>query len=257
MRQKPFPEKTEEMLFTRYFLQACGLGNGTLYAPSSVEERVLGYDAKLFGAQSFREIFVQFKAPIYKQREDLFRIDITSHQHKILKHTYRPRSAFYVTHTFRSLEELHEVESTMKNALDFLLHFIAIEISGLSDDLRFFTYKKPTLYSVLPDIKYGESRDKGKHEGATLLAEDHWFWGSRLLRDFRKDRIGAKVQLIPDDTPQAPLTPSRISETSCEVQPAEVWRVNSTVMRQIMEGEHDRDWNFGVTYRKDLSGSSA
>lgn len=245
MRQKPFPEKTEEMLFTRYFLQACGLGNVTLYAPSSVEERVLGYDAKLFGAQSFREISVQFKAPIYKKREGLFRIDITPHQHKILKHDYPPRSAFYVTHTFRSLEELHEVERTMKNVLDFLLHFITIEISGLSDDLRFFTYKKPTLYSVPPDIKYGESKDKGKHEGATLLAEDQWFWGSRLLRDFRKDRIGAKVQL------------TRVLETGCTLQPVEGWRVNSTVMQQIMEGEHDRDWNGGAMYRKDLSGHSA
>lgn len=257
MSEKPFPEKTEEMLFTRYFLQACGLGNITLYAPSSIEEGVEGYDAKLFGAHAFQELFLQFKSPVYKKREHLFRVDITPHQHEILQGLYKPGHAFYVTHVFRSLDELHEVERNMQQASEFLLHFIAIQVSGLPSDAKFFTYKKPLSHHASPDVKYGDAKDRGKHEGSTPLPKHQWLRCSKLLRDFREDKIGRWVELIVDDASLVPFTESCISGEADGRQHADTWRVSPTIIRKIMHGDRDRDRSFGVMYRKDLSWGGA
>ena|SRR5260221_3345366 len=54
-------EKTAELLFTRYFLQAMGLRTVTLLAPTTGQEFLDGYDAKISGA--FCEIVLQFKSP--------------------------------------------------------------------------------------------------------------------------------------------------------------------------------------------------
>jgi len=111
MRGSPFPEKTEEILFTRYFLQACGMGKVDLYAPSTWEEHTRGYDASMCSPASRLQIYLQFKAPTYSERKKCFRIKITPQQHHTLQDFYKEKnSAYYVTHTFRSLEELYYVK---------------------------------------------------------------------------------------------------------------------------------------------------
>jgi hypothetical protein len=129
--EKPIPEKTQEMVFARYFLQSCGMRKVWLYAPSTVEEAIEGYDSKMIGANSFWELRLQFKAPTYKMRERLFRIEIDTEQHKTLQQHCKPDSAYYVTHLFRSLAELREAEQQVRNSAELLLNFVAIEISHL------------------------------------------------------------------------------------------------------------------------------
>ena len=58
----------------------------------------------------------------------------------LLQGLYKERnSAFYITHTFRSLEELYNVEHDLRQPIKFLDHFIAIEISNLPEDVSFLT----------------------------------------------------------------------------------------------------------------------
>jgi hypothetical protein len=60
---RPVSEKAAEILFTRFMLQAFPLGKIEIFAPSSAEEFITGYDARFVGEDPFRQIYLQFKAP--------------------------------------------------------------------------------------------------------------------------------------------------------------------------------------------------
>src|SRR5215471_17558245 len=114
-----------EILFNRYFLQSFGLGQITLYAPSSREEYEKGYDAKLTSSQSFNEIFLQFKRP--RVKADQFLLSTLPHQHTNLQKR-PPNSCYYVGQTFRDMQGFERAKEA-RASRDFLKYFIVIEIS--------------------------------------------------------------------------------------------------------------------------------
>ena len=113
MAFRPVSEKTAEILFNRSFLHAFPLGSLELYAPSSVEEFHNGYDAKVVGRSTFSEIYLQFKSPTYSDKRDQFTIQLTPHQHRLLK-AYPPLSAYYVAPMFLSLHDLNKAQGNLK-----------------------------------------------------------------------------------------------------------------------------------------------
>lgn len=56
-------------------LQWLGLGKAQLFAPSTPQEFLSGYDAKVVGAGALRELYIQFKAPTYSERDTQFTFD--------------------------------------------------------------------------------------------------------------------------------------------------------------------------------------
>src|SRR5688500_17920528 len=140
MNEKPVNEKSAEILFNRFLLQAFPLGAIELFAPSSVEEFRRGYDTKIVGLTCFREIYLQFKAPTYSKARARFTIRPTRHQHSLLQ-AYDIDSAYYVASTFQSLKELNEAQTSLQAEADFLQHFVCIEISHLPAVVDFFHYE--------------------------------------------------------------------------------------------------------------------
>lgn len=111
-------EKLIETLFNHYALQFIKAGGVTIYTPTTRQEYIDGYDAKLVGAAGFDELRVQFKAPALLDDRG-YSFGLTRHQHWRLR-KYKPNSAFYVAHTFAGLPEIQEAQLTMKRPTEFL-----------------------------------------------------------------------------------------------------------------------------------------
>ncbi|MGC4042250.1 MAG: hypothetical protein QM758_00410 [Armatimonas sp.] len=137
--EKVPPEKTIETLFLRYLLQCFPLGKASLYAPSTREEFLNGYDAQVLGPSAFWEVFLQFKRPTLTQAG--FTIQLTKHQHQRLR-KYPPKTAYYIAATFLTVEELMHAQRTITNPHDFLSRFIAIDLACLEDDSCFIKYER-------------------------------------------------------------------------------------------------------------------
>lgn len=169
---KPVSEKAAEILFNRFLLQSFPLGTIVLFAPSSAQEFKSGYDSKLAGHAAFLEIYLQFKAPTYSNRRNLFTISVTSHQHQLLK-AYPPHSAYYVAPMFRSLRELNEAQRDLTVSVDFLKHFVCIEVSGLPAEVDFFHFLQPESHRESPQVKY-KTPDDGTTRTATHAVQGFW-----------------------------------------------------------------------------------
>lgn len=154
MSARPFSEKTAEILFNRFFLQAFPLGGVQLFAPSSIEELKMGYDTKIARCSSLRELYLQFKAPLYSESRSRFTISPTQHQHRLLRKLYPPHAAYYVAPMFRSLTELNKAQEFVKTAADFLKNFICIEIATLPPQVDFFHYIQPSSHRESPLVKF-------------------------------------------------------------------------------------------------------
>ena len=100
---KTVSEKGFEILFNRFALSSFKLGELVLYAPTSNEEFTNGYDTKITGLETFREIILQFKSANINKKGDLFTAQITEHQHKILN-KYGNDTAYYILPTFETLK---------------------------------------------------------------------------------------------------------------------------------------------------------
>lgn len=140
MTTKP-SEKSTEILFNHYLLQMFQPGEISLLAPSTVEEYINGYDTKIISANSFKEMYLQFKSPSYHS-------DITNkstiktsqgHQHRLLK-SYPPRTTYYVFHTFKTIADLLDAQKNCNKPEDFLRNYIAVEVSQLPKDMTFMHY---------------------------------------------------------------------------------------------------------------------
>ena len=139
MTTKP-SEKSTEILFNHYLLQMFPIGSVALTAPSSVEEYVTGYDTKVVGATSFQEMYLQFKTPSYYSNITKKSTIRTSQgylqQHQLLQ-SYPPETAYYVFHTFQSVENLLEAQRKSTTSEQFLRHYIAVETSQLPYKISF------------------------------------------------------------------------------------------------------------------------
>jgi hypothetical protein len=192
MSAKPISEKTSAMLFNRFMMQAFLLGEVTLFAPSTVDEYVEGYDTLLKSSAVNREICLQVKAPTYSHHWGLFKIDVQEHQHELLQE-YPPNTAYYVTHTFRSASEIQEAQRNVAQAADFLLHFVCIEISRLPRNLNFFHYEPPETHSYSPPVK-GKLRSEKVRKARRDITGEGWCRGKQLRDRLRSSPdIGAPV----------------------------------------------------------------
>ena len=147
MATRPMSEKAAEILFNRYMLQSFGLGGAQLFAPSSIEEFKNGYDAKIVGFSPLREIYLQFKAPDFLERNQRFTIRTTPHQHALLK-SYPARAAYYVSAMFHSMEQMNQAQAILKTAEDFLKDFECVEVSCLPPDVRSIHYSRPENHRI-------------------------------------------------------------------------------------------------------------
>ena len=191
---KPVSEKAAEILFNRFLLQSFPLGTIELFAPSSAQEFKSGYDSKLAGHVAFREIYLQFKAPTYSNRRNLFTISVISHQHQLLK-AYPPHSAYYVAPMFRSLRELNEAQRDLTVAVDFLKHFVCIEVSGLPSEVDFFHFLQPESHRESPQVKYKTPADSTTKTATHAVQRPGWLSGSGLVTKFRDNEIGSTFPL--------------------------------------------------------------
>lgn len=69
MSERTISEKALEILFNRFLLQCFPLGAVQLFAPTTVEEFRSGYDSRVVGFSSLRELYLQFKAPSLLARD--------------------------------------------------------------------------------------------------------------------------------------------------------------------------------------------
>src|SRR2546422_6559555 len=193
MSMRPVSEKAAEILFTRFMLQAFPLGHIELFAPSSREEFIRGYDAHFVGQNPFRQLCLQFKAPTYSESHDRFTIYPTAHQHQLLK-TYPANSAFYVAGMFPSLREFNLYQTHLRKAADFLAHFVCIEVSALPDEVDFFHFTRPSLRRLSPHVTFKIPVDGAVRVATHTVTEGGWFRGHVLLERFRGGAVGGLVQ---------------------------------------------------------------
>jgi hypothetical protein len=186
---RPISEKAAEILFNRFLLQSFPLGGVQLFAPSSFEEFRNGYDARVLSFSSFRELYLQFKAPQYSKGRARFTIRTTAHQHRLLK-KYSPRAAYYVFPMFRSLAELNSAQASLQTAADFLKHFVCIEVAALPTEVRFFHYIQPTNHRESPLVRFNTPGDRQPRTALHPVSGDGWLRGSTLLAKFKGGEVG-------------------------------------------------------------------
>jgi len=239
-------EKTVEILFNRYFLSAFGLRNLKLFAPTSVKEYRLGYDAKFVGHKSLREVYLQFKAPTrYSDKHNRFTIRITEHQHELLK-KYHPDSAYYVAPMFRSFEELNEVESAMTSSEIFLRFFACIEISNLPDSISYFHIKPPDKNKTAPDARYNLKEDPNKKNARhPVKGKDLVLLGNWLLNRLKDKKVGAVL-----DTSNEGISEDLeiINKNEKEVSNKNVWNPRASGAFQTVD-KYGNKKDFGVMLR--------
>jgi hypothetical protein len=242
---KPLPEKTEEMLFSRYFLQGFRLGEVTMYAPSTVEEAKRGYDSQFTGLSGFRELYLQFKAPAYSERQRRFTINTTKPQHQRLLR-YPSHTAYYLTHTFSSLEECTAAQRNVREAVNFLRHFLAIDIASLRDDVASFRYLKPPSHRESPQITYTCTTNRTKH---LKVGNDGWLRGNQLVEKFKDGSIGALVRLVTDqEKPSEPRSHLGSTAATDSVAPSQEWILSPQVVDSLFSGR--TEGSFGLQIRK-------
>lgn len=192
-------EKLLETLFNRFALQCFRLGEAWVHTPSSREEFVNGYDSRIVGVGSLREIILQFKKPNPTRRG--FTIAVTPHQHEKLRSLYPPRTAYYVSATFRDFAEIQVAQRQVQKAADFLRYYVAVEIRGtLPNDVNFIQYERHEASWAGRNIKYKCERD-GATKTATHAVSSRGGWesGTNLIRKFKQRTAGSLIRLFGDD----------------------------------------------------------
>lgn len=89
--------------------------NVTIYSPSQVQERSLGYDDRLYGLPKARILVFQFKKPYSynsSKKTNFVRFRIDTKQLEVLLNGFKPGEAFYVfvgLSKFREISHRHEL----------------------------------------------------------------------------------------------------------------------------------------------------
>lgn len=243
MSNQPISEKIAEILFNRFFLQASPLGSLELFAPSSAEEFRKGYDAKVIGRSTFREIYLQFKAPYFSLNRDRFTIRPTEHQHNLLKE-YTAFSAFYVAPTFRSLQELNIAQTKIKASAEFLKFFVCIEVSCLPARIDFFHYWHVDSKRGCPDVCYKIPGDGLVKTAKHLVPAKRRMLGTKLASLLKEKQVGHAVSLSSTADGINPV----FSENQAEA--ARNWNTEAIEVFNISDSCKPSD--FGIFVRESL-----
>jgi hypothetical protein len=187
-------ERYTEILFIHHFISALQ-DPVEFYPPSTREEYLAGYDAKIVG-QGLKELYLQFKRPEVEILSRDFRIPLTAHQHKRLLdclHPQAPGSVYYVSHTFTSIHRLNEMIRQLTRPTNLLVHYLAFPIAAFSDQAQSIHYGLSSalqqgLFGRSPmDTWYERGRDGNVGPTHPILRCD------RLLDDFRRGETGTLV----------------------------------------------------------------
>ena len=211
----PVSEKAAEILFNRYMLQWLGLGKAQLFAPSTPQEFLSGYDAKVVGAGALRELYLQFKAPTYSARDTRFTFELTPHQHARLQR-YPTGSAFYVAGYFTSLRQLNDVQSSVATTEDFLRYYVCIDVAGISATARCVTFAAPASQRHTVDPGYKDARHgKGPKDFAPVESR-FWERGNSLVARLKQGQVGRMLSFGAED--EAAIVKSVAIETPSYVE---------------------------------------
>lgn len=195
MAGKEISEKHFEMLFTWAALQDATLRKMHIHAPTSYDEYKKGYDAKLVGTSSFKEIYLQFKAPNYSERDGRFSISITPHQHTLLQIRYPAKSAYYVFSLIRSMSELNAVQSQLKAASEMLSHYVCIDAAALPAEVDFIHVDIPAKHTAVPKARYKVPEDGDRLRTARhVLSTKDVLRGHILMNHFKRAEAGHTVR---------------------------------------------------------------
>jgi hypothetical protein len=240
-------EKLIETLFIYHALRFLADDTVTVYTPSTREEAVEGYDAKLMGASEFDQLYLQFKTPNLLVREDAGRngysFATTPHQHRRLKR-YPVWSAFYVTHTFRSVEDVQSAQMAAKPPDTFLRRYFGIEIEQLHLDISTFRYYAPTPGFLPNEIKYKLSSETTTRTPTHPLRQGHcWLDGEEILERFKNRKIGARVRLVSRTADELSVG---VRHPILDLPPFDVTR---DLLPQ-MGGEEDEGGGYGTAIRR-------
>lgn len=193
MSKPVISEKSIEILFNRCILQSFELGAIHLFAPTSFEEYRSGYDGKIVGKRPLRELYLQYKAPSFSNKNGRYTVLITPHQHQALQFLYPRHSAYYVTPMFRTLEEFKDAQTSLSGSVsNFLMHFVCIDALSIPANARFFNYDHTEQRRSSPKIRFKLESDGNVREGQH--PPESWCSGSNLLSRFKKGEFGAKVK---------------------------------------------------------------
>jgi hypothetical protein len=189
-------EKAAEILFCRHMLQWLGLGNAQLFAPTTRKEYESGYDSKIVGSDSMREIYLQFKAPTYSERDRRFTCNLTEHQHLRLRN-YPNGTAFYVAAYFKSLDQFNNAQSSTNTTEDFLRNYICIDVKGVADDARCLTFCTPSTMRHSLEPGYKDSRHSNSPKSYTPIESMHCKKGNLLISLLKQEKVGRLIDLRP------------------------------------------------------------
>lgn len=214
----PVSEKAAEILFNRHMLQWLGLGKAQLFAPTTPEEFRSGYDAKIVGTDSLRELYLQFKAPNYSERDNRFTFELTPHQHARLLR-YPAGSAFYVAGHFASLQQLNVVQSSVGTTEEFLRYYVCVDVSGVPASARSVTFAVPPSHRHSVEPGYKDSRHGKSPKDYAALEPRFWERGNSLVSRLKQGQVGRVLTLdyggeVASDTRAAPTASAYIEVPS-------------------------------------------
>lgn len=239
MAGKEISERHFEMLFTWAALQDATLGKMGVHAPTSYQEFKNGYDAKMAGAASFREIYLQFKAPHYTKAGRRCRISITPHQHALLQNRYPAKSAYYVFSLIRSLPELNTVHSQLTSASGMLLHYVCVDAAALPAEVSFLHIDIPEDCTDLPKVRYKIPEDEERPRTAEHeVGKKDVLHGKTLMRHFKGKEAGYTVK------------PTKVKK-SADVKRGVV-ELGLTQLEPLREAKTLKASEFGIAFRTAL-----
>lgn len=200
-------EKLIEMLFVGTVMRLYG-ARLAIQAPTTVREYLEGFDTAFHSGNCSRDLFIQFKRPDVRTT-DYLNISVTEHQHHVLERR-APLTAYYVAATFFNEKELREaLVQADATPLEFLRHFIAIEVTDLPSDVKAIRYLKHAKgnpnHGVLPNDPtgpyYRTIPKKRKWEPLCGLFslpweqdKDKWLRGDELIERFINGTVGWQLK---------------------------------------------------------------
>ena len=145
-------EKTLEILFNSFFLNSFRLGQIIACSPSTRAEAERGYDSMF--KSDFSELYIQFKLTSFKKKKNLYKVHINREQLHTLKKRYQNEAeAFYVFDYFRSLDELIELQRSIKSSKQFLKRYLSVDVHSIPATAQYLVFKHPRNENTLPDIE--------------------------------------------------------------------------------------------------------
>jgi len=158
---------------------------------------------------------------------------------------------YYVAHTFSSFRECIEAQQNIRKAVDFLRHFIAVEIASLPEDVDFFHYRKPPSHRESPQIAYKCASDGITRKAVNEVTGEGWLRGNRLVEKFKDDQAGSLISLTQDKEGELSVNGDSVqglADRGTTRAPEKAWRLSPQRVNDLLSDY--KGANFGIRVRK-------